>query len=583
MALVVLALPRSGAAEPTVAGTATLTALPQRVTYGRWVRFTGGVDAPAPCEAGREVRLRAVEPGGAWRRLKVRTTDDAGAFSFFIKPEHSARYDVWLPSVGSCERVVSSPAIPVPVAARVTLTGPSDGIAAGSCGSLSATVEPAVPGTPVRFQRLAGSSWTTVATATLGSTSSASIQRCETWQDLGTEQWRAWWSANDAGSTANADGVSPTLRLGIVEAWWMVKIDRLIGARRVGVAVGSIGHVLYEHDASAAHIPASNEKLLLSMALLSRLPRTATIVTRAEAAAVGDGGVIPGDLWLVGRGDPTIGRHRMGQLAAGLIDAGITRIRGSVRGSTDYFAHDWSAPGWRPEFQEEEIALPTALAYQGNTFDGRHVSDPERRAAAALTKMLRARGVKVAGKPGAGRVPSGLHGVAQVVSPSLQRILRAQNLDSVNFDAEMLGKLLGVLASGTPGTIDKGADAIHAWTSAMGVSTVNEDSSGLSYANRATALGIESLLRVAETSPWGAALRATLPEPGEGTLEHRLAGIPVVAKTGTLENVSALSGWVRLARTGQQAEFSILSGGFDTSRAKDIEDAIVTTVSRNGH
>jgi D-alanyl-D-alanine carboxypeptidase/D-alanyl-D-alanine-endopeptidase (penicillin-binding protein 4) len=219
----------------------------------------------------------------------------------------------------------------------------------------------------------------------------------------------------------------------------------------------------------------------------------------------------------------------------------------------------------------------------GNTFEGRHVRDPERRAAAALSKMLRARGVKVVGTAKAGPAPAGLHTLARLDSPPLREILRQQNFDSVNFDAEVLGKLLGVLASGVPGTIDKGADAIHAWAVAHGASTVSEDSSGLSYANRVSALGIVKLLQVATASPWGGVLRATLPRAGQGTLEHRLAGVSVSAKTGTLDNVSALSGWVDLRRTDRPAQFSILSGGFDESHAKDIEDAIVTTLAKYAH
>ena len=157
-----------------------------------------------------------------------------------------------------------------------------------------------------------------------------------------------------------------------------------------------------------------------------------------------------------------------------------------------------------------------------------------------------------------------------------------QNVDSVNFDAEVLGKLLGVLATGAPGTIDKGADAIHDWAAAHGVPTVSEDSSGLSYANRITALGLVQLLQVGDDASWGSVLRSTLPTPGEGTLEHRLHGISVQAKTGTLDDISALSGWVDLTRTGHAAEFSILSSGFDVSDAKDIEDEIVTTLAKFG-
>ena len=37
-------------------------------------------------------------------------------------------------------------------------------------------------------------------------------------------------------------------------------------------------------------------------------------------------------------------------------------------------------------------------------------------------------------------------------------------------------------------------------------------------------------------------LRSTLATPGVGTLEHRLQGIPVEAKTGTLDGVTNLAG-----------------------------------------
>jgi D-alanyl-D-alanine carboxypeptidase/D-alanyl-D-alanine-endopeptidase (penicillin-binding protein 4) len=363
----------------------------------------------------------------------------------------------------------------------------------------------------------------------------------------------------------------------------MVHVDRLIGSRSVGVTVASGGNLLYEHGDTVAHVPASNEKLLLSMALLARLSPDTTLTTTAAAASVGEGGVIHGALWLIGRGDPTITKHRMAGLADQLVTAGITKITGSVRGSTDYFSHDWFAPGWKPEFPAEDVALPTALTYMGNSVRGRHVSDPERLAAAALGKMLRARGVTIAGKARSGVAPIGLQTIGRMTSPPLRRILQEQNVDSVNFDAEVLGKLLGVLASGQPGTIAKGAAAIHAWTAARGVPTVTEDASGLSYSNRVTAFGIVHLLQTAEAEPWGAVLEATLPTPGKGTLEHRLHGVDVHAKTGTLDNVSALSGWVHLSATDHPAEFSILSGGFAESHAKDIEDAIVTTLANYGH
>jgi D-alanyl-D-alanine carboxypeptidase len=66
-----------------------------------------------------------------------------------------------------------------------------------------------------------------------------------------------------------------------------------------------------------------------------------------------------------------------------------------------------------------------------------------------------------------------------------------------------------------------------------------------------------------------------LPAAGRGTLERRLRGVPLHAKTGTLDSVSALSGWVRLGRTRSWAEFSIMSRGMHDSTAKSLEDRIV--------
>jgi D-alanyl-D-alanine carboxypeptidase/D-alanyl-D-alanine-endopeptidase (penicillin-binding protein 4) len=250
-------------------------------------------------------------------------------------------------------------------------------------------------------------------------------------------------------------------------------------------------------------------------------------------------------------------------------------------GSTGYFRHDWWAPGWKPSFPGAEVALPTALTFEGNRSHGRSIRDPERRAAASLTRQLRSSGVRVGGKPGAGRAPRGLRVVAGIRSRSLEALLRRQNVDSRNFDAEVLGKLLGVTRFGAPGTISKGARAIERWASGFGVSVQAHDGSGLSYRNRVTASGVVRLLWAADGATWTNDLRGALPRGGQGTLAHRLRTVHVRAKTGTLDRISALSGWVRLERTGEWAEFSILSRGTSKDAAVRVEDRIVRAVAAN--
>jgi D-alanyl-D-alanine carboxypeptidase/D-alanyl-D-alanine-endopeptidase (penicillin-binding protein 4) len=153
------------------------------------------------------------------------------------------------------------------------------------------------------------------------------------------------------------------------------------------------------------------------------------------------------------------------------------------------------------------------------------------------------------------------------------------NRESRNFHAEVLGKLLGRLVFGGAGTIAKGARAIERFTEARGLEVVANDASGLSYANRVSARDLVRLLWFAESRPWGGALWAGLAGGDQGTLEDRLLGVRVRAKTGTLIGISALSGWVWLEREGRWGEFSILSRGMSKSQAVAIEDRIVRIVA----
>jgi D-alanyl-D-alanine carboxypeptidase len=66
-----------------------------------------------------------------------------------------------------------------------------------------------------------------------------------------------------------------------------------------------------------------------------------------------------------------------------------------------------------------------------------------------------------------------------------------------------------------------------------------------------------------------------LPRGGQGTLEHRLREVSVRAKTGTLEDVSALSGWVYAEQLNAWIEFSILGSRMSKLTAVHLEDRIV--------
>jgi serine-type D-Ala-D-Ala carboxypeptidase/endopeptidase (penicillin-binding protein 4) len=361
---------------------------------------------------------------------------------------------------------------------------------------------------------------------------------------------------------------------------WVRRIDTIVAGRPMSVMIGDDGEAWYRHNAGVRRAPASNEKLLLSMALLDRLGTGHTFALRALGAGVDPAGVVDGDLYLRGEGDPEVDDQRMRRLARAIEAAGVTRVTGDIVGVTGPFRRDWFAPGWRWYFPADYIPRPTALTFRRNTAaDGTHVSDPEVRAAAFLRMLLLRRGIRVPGDATAGPAASGLERIASVTSPALGTLVRHMDRRSINFSAEVLGKALAYDVTGTGSLAEAGA-SICAYEAAHGVGGMTcHDSSGLSYTNRQTAAGIVRLLWVANGEPWGGALRMALPDGGQGTLKGRLPHLRVRAKTGTLDNVSAMSGWVWSDAAGSWIEFSLLTSGMDEWKAKELEDKVVAVLA----
>ena len=170
--------------------------------------------------------------------------------------------------------------------------------------------------------------------------------------------------------------------------------------------------------------------------------------------------------------------------------------------------------------------------------------------------------------------------MARIASRPLRRLLSVQNHGSVNFYAETLLKALGAGTTGGVGSTAAGAEVVEAWALRQGVTAQVRDGSGLSHQDLVSTRGLATLLLLAQDEPWGRVLDASLAPPGDGTLEGRLLGIPVRAKTGTLFEtpVSSLSGYVTDAG-GTRVAFSVISRGLEKTTAIAIEDAIVRALA----
>jgi LysM repeat protein len=166
-------------------------------------------------------------------------------------------------------------------------------------------------------------------------------------------------------------------------------------------------------------------------------------------------------------------------------------------------------------------------------------------------------------------------------SPPLLEILDVINKKSHNLFAEQVLRTVGRVALGT-GTAAAGERAVLAMLgSELGHPPVDlqiYDGSGLSTLNRVSARSMIDLLSMMSRSDMWDSYWSTLPEAGVSDGLRRMqrtdAERNLRAKTGTINHVSALSGYVQ-ARNREVLAFSIISNEVpSTWRAKRVEDAI---------
>lgn len=344
------------------------------------------------------------------------------------------------------------------------------------------------------------------------------------------------------------------------------------------------GAELFALRATTARIPASVEKLYPTAAAMLVHGAAGTLETTVEsAAAVDAGGVLDGDLVLVGGGDPFFGDESAARLARAVRAAGIRRVAGSVVG--DESAFDRRRAGCCRGYDGDLGGVLSALAYDRGIFAGRAQLDAAGFAATRFAAQLRAAGVRTASARGrAGTAPDDARPIATVRSRSFAELARFVNVPSNNFAAEMLLKALGS-RSGATGTLTSGTSAVRGALAAIGVRPRKlVDGSGLSRANRSSPREVVDLLaqmnrRAALAEPF----RSSLALAGRtGTVKRRMRATRAAAncrvKTGTLRSVSALAGYCR-GRGGRDIGFALMFNRMNTFAAKAIEDRVAAAIA----
>ncbi|WP_373312354.1 D-alanyl-D-alanine carboxypeptidase/D-alanyl-D-alanine endopeptidase [Asanoa siamensis] len=406
------------------------------------------------------------------------------------------------------------------------------------------------------------------------------------------------------------------------EAGLTQAIGKLVTANNLGgrtnVVVRDVlsGKILYGNGGATPTVPASTMKLVTAATVLATRGPAHRIPTRVLA------GPKPGEVILVGGGDPTLGVNaktfypgaaRLDKLAAATKKAlGDTKPTKVYYDSSLYSGPVYE-PGWDSDIPTGGFGGPsTALAVDGarkaptqlgNGYSERS-SKPDAAAALAFAKALGVSGTPTTAPPGtttdAAATPSAAPSspanpgdeLARVESPPMVRLVEFMLQASDNVVAEALARQVA-LAKGQPASYAGARTAMTEALGELGLPTeglVLADGSGLSRTDKLTAEAQTELLALAASGkrPELTEMFAGLPVAAwSGTLDDRFgqaatrktaAGV-VRAKTGTLTGNHAMAGIVTTA-DGRLLAFSILTDGVTagSDAVRDHLDKIAATL-----
>jgi len=352
------------------------------------------------------------------------------------------------------------------------------------------------------------------------------------------------------------------------------------------------GRLVYAAHEDALMAPASNLKLVTTLAALRRWGPDHRFKTELYGPDVPVyGGVLYGDLYLKGFGDPSLSTRAYQRKIFGFTTASfesfakrlrtlkVRKVRGRVLGDESYFDTVRAGVLWTPSLRLESGRL-SALTGNEGIDNGNRVKDPAVYAARLLTEALRDKGITVTGKPGRGVVPETARLLKQQFSAPLKKLLQRMDKDSDNFFAEIVTKGLGKDSVGE-GSTEAGVEVLRQTLAAVGVPPEAYriyDGSGLSYQNRLTAGDLGRVLGAARQRADAGVFYEALAVAGEdGTLEDRMRGTAAQgnarAKTGTLNVAVCLSGYVTSANNHLAGYAILINGGsvnwYDATAAQD--------------
>ena len=401
----------------------------------------------------------------------------------------------------------------------------------------------------------------------------------------------------------------------------LVAKSGVVGAVTFALADAETGEMLDMRQHGRPMPPASTLKAVTSIYALDRLGPEFRFVTKVLADGPVVDGEVQGNLWLVGGGDPTLTSDGLGDIAVAVVEAGITRISGDFfvwadalprsdridADQPEVVAYNPSYGGlnlnfnrvhfeWIPEGDDIEITMQArALRYSPETSVARMqmverpgpvyeylkgssadywsvardslgkkkgarwlpVRFPALYAGDAFRSVARGHGLNLPFPKVSDEAPSGRE-VARGSSDSLDKVLAGMMRYSTNITAEAVG-MAASLSNGVPlGNLIGSGSRMAGWAQTrFGTRRMTfRDHSGLGYASEINAKDMVDILRQGEGCE-GLMKSLSVPDPGRSDGKP-MQGVSAVAKTGTLNFVSSLVGYI-YTKSGRKLVFAVFT------------------------
>jgi serine-type D-Ala-D-Ala carboxypeptidase/endopeptidase (penicillin-binding protein 4) len=356
---------------------------------------------------------------------------------------------------------------------------------------------------------------------------------------------------------------------------FQARLDSIVATVNCSVSIQIVSasryDLLYAYKPEAKMTPASITKVITTATAFYMLGANYEFKTviYTDDNNINDG-VINGNLYIKGYGDPDLSSYDIVVAAKTIIGKNIKSITGNIvyddtyldnehYGLANYYSSDTKIAYW---------PYVCALSLDKN----KSSNNPAYSAAKLLSDELSSQNVKLEGIIVAGTTP-GVSKEITNISRSIIDVLYNMNKVSDNQSAITVFKVIGANYNSPPGTLKNGSNAVMDFLSSIGVARNNYEileGSGLTRYNFVTSdMYIQILKYMFDDEKNFDSFYSTLPIAGvDGTLKDRMNGTEaeknVHAKTGTINGVSTLTGYA-ISRDNEPIIFYIAMNGIGTN------------------